>query len=143
MAVRNVLIEAQPPEVWEVLADGQSYAEWVVGTQSVDSVDPDWPAVGANLRYKAGVGPIHLVDVTTVRVSEPPHRLEMEAHMRLLTVRISVEVRSWGEQALVIVDEHPLRGSSLLFENPVSEALLTIRNRLMLSRLALVVSRRH
>lgn len=139
MALRNVLIDAQPSDVWEVLADGYSYPRWVVGTRSVESVDPSWPAVGANLHYRAGVGPFQIADVTTIRVSDPPHHLEMEAHMRLVTVRISVEVRPWADQALVIVDEHPLRGSSLAFENPLSEGLLTMRNRLMLTRLADVV----
>jgi uncharacterized protein YndB with AHSA1/START domain len=143
VALRNVLIDAQPSEVWEVLADGYSYPRWVVGTRAVESVDPSWPAVGANLHYRAGVGRLQIGDVTTVRISEPPHHLEMEAHMRLVTVRISVEVRSWAEQSLVIVDEHPLRGSTLVFENPLSEGLLTIRNRLMLTRLADVVMERH
>ncbi len=143
MTLRNVLVEARPAEVWKVLADGRSYAKWVVGTRAVDSVDPDWPAVGTSLRYTAGVGPLRVSDVTTVRVSEPPERLEMEAHLRIMTVRISVEVRPWGDQTLVIVDEHPLRGSSLVFENPITEILLTMRNRLMLNRLATTVRQRH
>ena len=32
MAVRHRLIRVSPDEVWDVLADGNRYAEWVVGT---------------------------------------------------------------------------------------------------------------
>ncbi len=63
--------------------------------------------------------------------------LEIEAKAgRLGTGRISVELRPWGEQCLVIVDEHPLRGPGGLMHNVGVEALIQIRHRAMLARLA-------
>lgn len=50
--------------------------------------------------------------------------------------RIAVELRPWGEQCLVIVDEHPLRGPGGLVHNVGVEALIQVRHRAMLARLA-------
>lgn len=140
--MRNVLVAATQDDVWEVLADGHSYAEWVVGTREVSSVDPEWPQEGARLSYMAGIGPFKLQDQSIVRLCDPPARLELEARLRVLAARVSIEVKPWGHDALVIVDEHSLRGSSLLLENPIVEFLLSLRNRRMLRHLAVVVEGR-
>jgi hypothetical protein len=42
----------------------------------------------------------------------------------------------------VIVDEHPLWGSSWLFENPVVEMALSLRNRRLLRRVTGFAERR-
>ncbi len=40
-------VDAPAEAVWSVLADGWSYANWVVGAARVRDVDPGWPAQGA------------------------------------------------------------------------------------------------
>ena len=144
MANRNVLIPAAPDAVWSVLADGYSYADWVVGTRQVRQVDPDWPRPGTSLHFTAGLGPVTVDDKTTSRLCEQGSRLELEAYaMPYGSVRISIEVLPWGgEETVVIIDEHPLRGPSALLENPLVELVLTIRNRRMLRKLAGVVAHR-
>jgi hypothetical protein len=82
MAVLNVLVDRRPREVWDVLADGRSYAEWVLGTRNIRDVDPDWPGQGAEIRYAVGIGRWTFEDITTVRLAEPGRRLEVEAHAR-------------------------------------------------------------
>jgi hypothetical protein len=62
LACRNALIDSSPDNAWDVLAHGRSYAEWVVGTGEVRSVDPTWPAEGSRLTYLAGAGPLKVVD---------------------------------------------------------------------------------
>src|SRR5213078_1040518 len=74
MALRNVLVDAAPQDVWELLSDGRSYAEWVVGTTHIRDVDPQWPAVGSRLAYEARMGPWRVKDESIVRVCEPPQR---------------------------------------------------------------------
>jgi hypothetical protein len=126
-----------------VLADGFSYADWVVGTRQVRQVDPDWPRPGSSLHFTAGLGPFSVDDKTTSRICEERSRLELEAHaMPYGSVRISIEILPWGDDTVVIIDEHPLRGPSALLENPLVELVLTIRNRRMLRKLAATVRHR-
>jgi hypothetical protein len=143
MAVRNALVRAGPSAVWAVLADGHSYDQWVVGTQAVRSVDPGWPQEGTSLHYTVGLGRLRINDRTTVRLVEPGKSLELEALARPVgSVRISIQVLPWGEDSVVVVDEHPLRGPSWALENPIAELAMTLRNRAMLRRLVRVVESR-
>jgi hypothetical protein len=137
VAVRHRLIQATPEAVWDVLADGDLYAEWVVGPSEVTPKDGQWPEVGATIAYEVRLGPLRLQNESVVRRCVPGSELELEAKAgRLGTARIAVELRSWGEQCLVIVDEHPLRGPGGLLHNVGVEALIQVRHRAMLARLA-------
>ncbi|WP_411104184.1 SRPBCC family protein [Streptomyces sp. cmx-4-9] len=143
MAVRHQLIRRPPQAVWSVLADPTLYGEWVVGPSESEPLDEAWPAVGARLRYTVRLGPWSAAGVTTVRHNEPGRELELEAMAKGLgTARIFLQLRPWGEDTLVVCDEHPLRGLGGALHNPASEALLQIRHRGMLARLAKTVERR-
>ncbi|MFD9003317.1 SRPBCC family protein [Streptomyces sp. NPDC059582] len=143
MAVRHQLIRRPPPEVWAVLADPTQYGEWVVGPTESVPLDEGWPGTGARLRYTLRLGPWSAEGVTTVRHSEPGRELELEASFKALgTARIFLELRPWGEETLVICDEHPLRGLGGTLHNPVSETFLQLRHRGMLARLAKAVEQR-
>lgn len=143
MAIRNAVVEAPPEDVWAVLADGWAYQEWVVGTQRIRSVDPSWPAAGATIEFTAGVGPLTVEDTTVVRISEPPDRLELEAHADPLgTARVAIRLIRWGEGCLIVLDEHPLRGPGLRGHFWLTEAVLSLRHRRMLRNLVALVERR-
>jgi hypothetical protein len=123
--------------VWDVLADGHRYAEWVVGTSESHPVRGQWPRTGAAIRYEVRLGPVRLDNETVVRYCEEGTRLELEAHAGALgSARIAIELRPWGEHCLVIVDEHPLRGAGGRLHNVGFEALIQLRHRTMLARLA-------
>ncbi|MGW7331980.1 SRPBCC family protein [Streptomyces sp. NPDC054840] len=140
MAVRHQLIRRSPPAVWAVLADPTLYGEWVVGPSGSTPLDPTWPAVGSRLRYTVRLGPWSAEGTTTVRHQETGKELELEASFKALgTARIFLQLRPWGEETLVVCDEHPLRGLGGTLHNPVSEAALQLRHRGMLARLARVV----
>ncbi|WP_409239900.1 SRPBCC family protein [Streptomyces sp. PA5.6] len=139
MARRHRLITVSPATVWSVLADGSRYAQWVVGTASSTPVRGHWPQVGAALRYEVRLGPLRATNETVVRRCEEGTVLELEAKAGPLgTARIALEVRPWGEHSLVTVDEHPLRGAAGALHNTAVEALIQIRHRAMLARLAKV-----
>ena len=71
---------AAPVEaVWKVLADGWSYATWVVGAARVRDVDPGWPATGSRVHHSVGLWPLLIQDFTLVECSEPPRELELTA----------------------------------------------------------------
>ncbi|MFJ8546165.1 SRPBCC family protein [Streptomyces sp. NPDC093586] len=137
MAVRHRLIKTTPQAVWDVLADGGLYADWVVGTSSSTPKRGQWPQVGAAITYEVRLGPLRLRNETVVRRCEEGSVLELEAIAGPLgTARIAIEVRPWGEQCLVIVDEHPLSGAGGVLHNMSVEALIQLRHRAMLARLA-------
>ncbi|MGZ2355119.1 SRPBCC family protein [Streptomyces sp. 372A] len=140
MAVRHRLIEATVADVWRVLADPSLYSEWVVGTADSRPRRGDWPEVGASLTYTLGIGRWSVRGRTIVRRCEAPHVLELEADSgRIGTARIALEVRQWGDNALVTLDEHPLRGPAGKFHNTAIDAVIQLRHRSVLARLAQTV----
>jgi len=137
MAVRHQLIKTPPADVWAVLQDGHQYADWVVGTSGSRPLDNTWPEVGSRIEYSVRLGPWTVGGETIVRRLERPQWLELEVFSGPLgTARIAIEVRPWGEDTLVIVDEHPLRGPGGMLHNAAADALLQVRHRSMLGRLA-------
>ncbi|HEX5566519.1 MAG TPA: SRPBCC family protein [Streptomyces sp.] len=136
MAVRHVLVKTSPDRVWDVLSDADRYQQWVVGTRSTRRAEGEWPKVGTALRYEIGVGPVNFQGHTVVRICEPPSRLELEASAgRLGSARIAISVRPWGDDTLITMDEHPLRGTVARLHTAPMDAALQLRHRLMLSRL--------
>ncbi|MWA09393.1 SRPBCC family protein [Streptomyces sp. BA2] len=142
MAVRHRLIKRSVADVWSVLADGSRYGDWVVGTSRSEPGEGRWPEVGSSITYTVRVGWRTLSGTTTVRRCEEPGILELEADSGWLgAARIAVDVRPWGEYALVIVDEHPLDGPGGALHNAAVDALIQLRHRAMLARLADVVEK--
>ena len=41
-------IAATRQRVWDVIADGWTYSQWVVGNSRMRAVDPHWPAAGSH-----------------------------------------------------------------------------------------------
>ncbi|MFD3625320.1 SRPBCC family protein [Streptomyces sp. DSM 116494] len=139
MAVRHRLVKASPRSVWAVLEDGTRYADWVVGTSSSEPVRGHWPQLGSAIAYEIRLGPVSLCNETVVRRCVPGEVLELEAKAGPLgTARIAIEVHTWGDHTLVKVDEHPLRGAGGRVHNAAVEALIQIRHRAMLARLAAI-----
>lgn len=75
MAIVEQVMDAPPERVFEVLADGWTYSDWVVGTAHVRGVDDGWPQVGSRLHHRAGPWPFSVTDASQVLACEPPHRL--------------------------------------------------------------------
>ncbi len=65
--------------VWSVLADGWTYAAWVVGTSRIRDVDPHWPAVGSRIHHSVGAWPLLLDDETEVLDADPGRLLVLRA----------------------------------------------------------------
>ncbi|GGZ08586.1 SRPBCC family protein [Streptomyces nitrosporeus] len=137
MAVRHKLIRKPPDAVWDVLSDSSGYERWVVGPSGSEPAKGRWPQVGSSLAYTVRIGPCTLRNETFVRRCEPPRILELEVDSgRLGTARVAFEVRPWGEDTLLVVDEHPLRGAGAALHNVAADAVLQLRHRAMLDRLA-------
>jgi hypothetical protein len=73
---------ASRQRVWDVIADGWTYSQWVVGNSRMRAVAPDWPAVGSTIHHSIGVWPLLLDDQTVVLESVPQEQLVLLAKGR-------------------------------------------------------------
>ena len=74
--------KASRDRVWEVIADGWTYSQWVVGNSRMRAVDPNWPQVGSTIRHSIGVWPLLIDDVTIVEECRPSEKLVLLAKGR-------------------------------------------------------------
>lgn len=136
MAENAIVIDAPPERVFDVLADPETYAEWVVGTRTVRGADEGWPAPGARLYHSIGAGPVTIDDSTEVVEAQAPSRLVLRAHLGPLgTFHVDLALRDDGRGGTrVTMVEHPIEGVSKL-AGPVGDAAGSVRNMLSLRRL--------
>ncbi|HET8615521.1 MAG TPA: SRPBCC family protein [Actinomycetales bacterium] len=133
---------AAPDEVWAVLADGWSYAGWVVGASRIRSVEPGWPSAGTRIHHSAGSWPILLNDETTVLESQPGRRLVLQAEgwpFGEATVDLTLEPR--GSGCRIMMREDVTKGLGRVVPKPARQLALKPRNRESLRRLALLAER--
>lgn len=69
-------------DVWEVIADGWTYSQWVVGNSRMRAVDANWPAPGTTIHHSIGIWPLVLNDSTVVESCEPERELVLIANGR-------------------------------------------------------------
>lgn len=125
-----------PKQVFAVLVDGRTYADWVVGTRAIRAVEPGWPAPGSALHWTAGYGPLRKDDETRSLSCLPDSELVMEARAWPMgTARIALTVREEAGSAVVTLDEEPSRGLAKTLHNPLLDLAIKVRNVETLRRL--------
>ena len=137
---------AAPVEaVWSVLADGWSYANWVVGAARVRDVDPGWPATGTRVHHSFGVWPALIQDFTRVESSTPPRDLVLTARgWPVGEARVHLSVQPDGSDGCIVtITEDAVTGPGRLIPAPVRHLLIAPRNRETLHRLALLAEGHH
>ena len=136
VATTEAQFSVPPERVFAVLADPESYGDWVVGSHSIRDADPDWPAVGSRFHHRVGVGPLTVKDHTEVLEVDPPHRLVLRARARPLgtaKVELVLEPRDGGTHVTMTeVAGDPL---SKLAINRLTDPLVHRRNVESLRRL--------
>lgn len=136
MAVNVEHVEAPPERVFAVLADADSYAEWVVGARKIRGADPDFPAPGTKFHHQQGIGPIRLNDDTKVIECTPGESLVLHARFRPFgTQKVTLELAPQGAGTKVTMTEEPGDPFTRLVFNPVFNLLLRGRNVEALRRL--------
>ena len=135
IATREV---ATPCErVWEVMADGWTYTQWVVGNSRTRAVDPNWPNPGASIRHSVGVWPIVINDETVVERSDPPHELVLLAKLGPFgAARITMRLHEIPRGCRVEMIERPVRGPAGIIPDRLALAGIYPRNKECLLRLA-------
>ena len=136
MAVNEIEIAASPERVFDVLADGHSYAEWVVGAKEIRAADPAFPEPGTRFHHSIGVGPLTIKDSTRVVELERPTRLVLEAHLGLLGgMLITLDLREHGGGTQVLMTESASAGIPARVLHRLGDVVLRGRNFLSLERL--------
>ena len=134
--------------VWEVLADGWTYAQWVVGNSRIRAVDDDWPAPGSRILHSVGVWPMVIDDETVVLDSTPQEELVLLARVSpfgaaRVAIRLSDIDSGTGESGCRIeMDEVATRGPMRLVPDRVQLFGIWPRNRECTWRLAGLAERR-
>lgn len=131
-------VDTSPDNVFAVLADGWSYAGWVVGNSHVREVDPGWPQVGTRIHHSAGAWPVQIPDSTEVVAVEPGRFLELDAKLRLFgaaRIRFTLTPTYSGHGTRIVMAEEAVRGPGGLIPTQVQGLLLRPRNLESLARL--------
>jgi uncharacterized protein YndB with AHSA1/START domain len=136
-------INASVDAVWQVLANGETYDEWVVGADRIRSVESGWPAVGTKLHHTVKAGPAMSKDDTVVLESEPLRHLKLRGRARPYGVaEITVDLRAIGSTTDVSIKERVVSGPGALMPNALQDVALKARNAKTLKNLAGLAERR-
>lgn len=124
-------------QVWQLLADGRRYAEWVVGASHIRAVDLGWPNVGTKFHHTVGVWPFHLRDDTLVEECEVGRRLVLEARARPFgRARVEITLEQIPTGTRVVMSENAKSPAIVRWGNPILAPLIHVRNVEALRRLA-------
>ncbi|MDQ6607354.1 MAG: SRPBCC family protein [Actinomycetota bacterium] len=119
-----------------MLADPESYGDWVVGSDTIRDADANWPAVGSRFHHRVGVGPLKINDHTEAVEVDPQRRLVMHARARPMgTALISMEWEPRDGGAWVTMKETAGDPLSHIAINPLTDWLVHLRNDESLRRL--------
>ncbi|HWO68430.1 MAG TPA: SRPBCC family protein [Umezawaea sp.] len=136
-------IPRTPDQVFAVLADGWSYAGWVVGATHIRDVDHLWPEVGTRIHHSVGAWPLQIEDETVVKAVEPGKSLELHAKLwpvGTAWIRFELTPTTSGGTRVTMA-EKAISGPGSLLPGPAQSVLLVPRNKETLKRLADLVLR--
>ena len=138
--VREVPVSRE--RVWGAIADGWTYAQWVVGNTRTRAVDSQWPAPGAAIRHSVGVWPLVINDKTVVESCTPGEELVLRAHLgRLGAARITLRLFDTADGCRIEMHEVPVAGPINIVPDRLVLAAVYPRNRECLWRLAAIAER--
>jgi uncharacterized protein YndB with AHSA1/START domain len=136
MSVTETYVDAPPEAVFDVLADPQSYAHWVVGASRTREADPDWPRPGAKFHHTQGMFGLGLPDNTEVLAASRPRRLVLEARIRPFAVnKVELRLRPRDGGTRVTMIDYPTGGLAKWVPRPLTDVMLHLRNVESLRRL--------
>jgi hypothetical protein len=134
-------IRTSRQQVWDVIADGWTYSQWVVGNSRMRAVDPNWPAAGSNILHSIGVWPFLINDETVVEESVPLEKLVLHAKGRLGGARVVLRLADIPGGCRVTMEEYPVSGIGALVPSKVGDVAAWPRNRETLWRLGAIAQR--
>jgi hypothetical protein len=130
-------------QVWNVIADGWTYSQWVVGNTRMRAVDPNWPAPGSKIHHTIGIWPIALNDETEVESCTPQEELVLLAKGRPLgRARITLRLFDTESGTRIEMAEVSVSGPLSWVPRQLALAAAYPRNRECTARLVALAERR-
>jgi hypothetical protein len=141
VVTRNTTASRQ--QVWDVIADGWTYSQWVVGNSRMRAVDPSWPSPGSTIHHSIGVWPALLNDETVALACEPLQELVLVAKGRPFgAARITLRLNAVAEGCRIEMSEVPVSRPWKWLPRWAALAAAWPRNRECTWRLAALAERR-
>ena len=136
-------IAAPRTRVWDVLADGWTYSQWVVGNSRMRAVDSDWPAPGSRILHSIGVWPAVIDDETVVLHCTPQQELVLLARLGPLgAARITLRLNDIPQGCRVEMAEVAVEGPTRFVPGRLQLAGIWPRNSECTRRLANLAEQR-
>jgi hypothetical protein len=136
-------VAASRQQVWDVIADGWTYAQWVVGNSRMRAVDPEWPTPGSRILHSIGVWPAVINDHTVAEKCVPLEELVLLAKAGPFgAARVTLRLRDIPDGCRVEMDEIAVRPPMSWVPYPLQMVGLWPRNRETLWRLGALAERR-
>ena len=134
---------ARPEQVWEVLADGWTYAAWVVGASRIRAVEGGWPRTGSRIHHSVGTWPLLVSDETVVEACEPERLIRLRAKGKAMgQAVVEISLHDEGGHTRIEMREDATQGLGRLVPRQVRQAMIAPRNAETVTRLALLAERR-
>ncbi|WP_194813877.1 SRPBCC family protein [Nocardia sp. XZ_19_385] len=131
------VVNAPAKQVFEVLADGWLYTNWVVGASHIRDVDAGWPEVGTRIHHSVGLWPMTIDDTTEVLAVDPPRLLELRARLWPVGMAaIRLELSGDETTTEIRMTEEITGGPGRMLPEAAQALMLAPRNTESLSRLA-------
>ncbi|MCW2649461.1 MAG: polyketide cyclase [Mycobacterium sp.] len=122
--------------VWQVIADGWTYSQWVVGNSRMRAVDHDWPAPGTRIKHSIGVWPFVINDETVSLRCVPLEEIVLLAKMGPVgAAEVGLRLSDIADGCRVEMSEAPAEGPIKVLPDRLTMIAMDIRNRECLWRL--------
>lgn len=87
-------IPAPPSAVYDVLADPETYPDWLMGADHMRGVDEEFPKPGSRFQHSVGPGgPLTVDDETESLEADVDHHLALLVHVGLFHARVDFDLR--------------------------------------------------
>ena len=143
MSRTSRVFHCTPDDVFDVLADGWSFATWVVGAARIREVDEEWPEPGSEIHHSVGAWPLMISDTTSVEDGNRPHDLTLKVRAWPAGAgRVRMICEPQSADTLVTMEEEATSGPARLVPKPIQDLMLKKRNDEALRRLAYLAESR-
>lgn len=143
MAFSSRVIPAPASEVFAVLADPETYPDWLFGAANIRDADDNWPSPGSVFHHTVGVRPFAIADTTMVRDVEPDRSLTLSVRARpLVTAEVEFRIIADGDRCVLTMQEEPSRRLIGNLVRPIMDPVTHVRNHRSLRQLDELVARR-
>lgn len=129
MSTTKKTTDIKPDAIWNVIANAQSYKDWVVGAKEVRDVVGNWPEPGSEIHHTVGAHVVGNKDVTVVLECEPNKRIKMKAHFRPIGVaEVTIDLIETETGTEIVMNEVMVDGAASHVPQAINDVGLHPRN---------------